>query len=57
MDLIAEGYDTAIGGGFELSPGVVARASAPAHIVAVASPAYLMQRLLPTALRLSKFGV
>lgn len=41
VDLIAEGYDAAIGGGFELAPGVVARALAPAHIIAVASPAYL----------------
>lgn len=48
VDLIAEGYDAAIGGGFELSPGVVARPLAPAHIVAVASPAYLTQRVPPT---------
>lgn len=41
VDLIAEGYDAAIGGGFDLAPGVVARALAPAHIIAVASPAYL----------------
>jgi len=45
VDLIAEGYDAAIGGGFELSPGLVARPLAPAHIVAVASPAYLTRRL------------
>lgn len=48
VDLIAEGYDAAIGGGFELSPGVVARPLAPAHIVAVASPVYLTQRLPPS---------
>lgn len=48
VDLIAEGYDAAIGGGFELSPGLVARPLAPAHIVAVASPAYLTQRVPPT---------
>lgn len=41
VDLIAEGYDAAIGGGFELSPGVVSRTLAPANIVAVAAPAYL----------------
>lgn len=41
VDLVHEGYDLAIGGGFELSPGIVARGLAPAHIVAVASPAYL----------------
>ncbi len=47
VDLIAEGFDAAIGGGFELSPGLVARALAPAHIVAVASPAYLRGRTPP----------
>jgi len=47
VDIIAEGYDVAIGGGFDLSPGVVARALAPAHIVAVASPAYMAGRRLP----------
>ena len=47
VDLIAEGYDAAIGGGFELTPGIIARTLAPAHIVAVASPAYLAGRPLP----------
>lgn len=47
VDLIAEGYDAAIGGGFELPPGVVARPLAPAHIVAVASPALLADRPTP----------
>ncbi|TBW35050.1 LysR family transcriptional regulator [Azotobacter chroococcum] len=47
VDLIAEGYDAAIGGGFELAPGVVSRTLAPAHIVAVASPAYLAGRTPP----------
>lgn len=41
VDLIAEGWDAAIGGGIELTPGLVSRALAPAHIIAVASPAYL----------------
>ena len=41
VDLIAEGYDAAIGGGFELAPGVVSRPLAPAHVVAVAAPAYM----------------
>jgi len=41
VDLIADGFDAAIGGGIELSPGVVARELARAHIVAIASPAYL----------------
>jgi DNA-binding transcriptional LysR family regulator len=48
VDLIAEGCDAAIGGGFELAPGVVARALAPAHVVAVASPAYLAGRVPPS---------
>ncbi|ACE84430.1 LysR family transcriptional regulator [Cellvibrio japonicus] len=41
VDVVAEGYDAAIGGGFDLMPGLVARTLAPAHIIAVASPAYL----------------
>lgn len=48
VDLIAEGYDAAIGGGFELTPGVVARTLAPAHIIAVASPDYLARCALPS---------
>jgi len=47
VDLIAEGYDAAIGGGFELAPAVVARPLAPAHVIAVASPAYLAGRTPP----------
>lgn len=47
VDLIAEGYDAAIGGGFELTPGIIARTLAAADIVAVASPAYLAGRTLP----------
>jgi DNA-binding transcriptional LysR family regulator len=47
VDLVAGGFDAAIGGGFELKPGVVARELAPAHVVAVASPAYLKGRKLP----------
>lgn len=41
VDLIAQGFDAAIGGGFDLPPGVVARKLAPAHRVLVASAAYL----------------
>ncbi|WP_271408517.1 LysR family transcriptional regulator [Pseudomonas sp. Q1-7] len=47
VDLIAEGYDLAIGGGFELAQGVVARTLAPAHVIAVAAPAYLAGREPP----------
>lgn len=47
VDLIAEGFDAAIGGGMELAPGVVARPLAPLHIIAVASPDYLRSRPAP----------
>lgn len=47
VDLIAEGYDAAIGGGFELAPGVVSRPLAPIHLIAVASPALLAGRAAP----------
>jgi DNA-binding transcriptional LysR family regulator len=47
VDLIAEGYDAAIGGAFELTPGVISRTLAAADIVAVASPAYMAGRALP----------
>jgi DNA-binding transcriptional LysR family regulator len=47
VDLIGEGFDAAIGGGFALGDGLVARELAPVHIVAVASPTYLEGRALP----------
>ena len=47
VDLVGEGFDAAIGGGFALAPGVVARELAPVHVVAVAAPAYLRGRDLP----------
>ena len=47
VDLVGDGFDAAVGGGFPLTPGVVARELAPVHIVAVASPAYLAGRALP----------
>jgi DNA-binding transcriptional LysR family regulator len=47
VDIVGEGFDAAIGGGFELMSGVVARELAPVHIVAVASPAYMKGRRLP----------
>ena len=47
VDLVGEGFDAAVGGGFELTPGVVARELAPVHIVAVAAPGYLAGRALP----------
>jgi DNA-binding transcriptional LysR family regulator len=47
VDLIAERIDAAVGGGFELTPGVVARELARAHVVAVASPAYVQRACTP----------
>lgn len=41
VDLIGQGFDAAIGGGFELPPGVIARELAPAHRILVAAPHYL----------------
>jgi len=41
VDLIAQGFDAAIGGGFDLPQGVVARKLAPAHRVLVASPSWV----------------
>ena len=41
VDLIGQGFDAAIGGGFELPQGVVARKLTPAHRVLVASAEYL----------------
>lgn len=47
VDLIGEGFDVAIGGGMELSPGVVARELAKLHLVAVATPEWLQGNPLP----------
>lgn len=47
VDLIAEEYDLAIGGGFELMPSHVSQRIAPLHVVAVASMEYLGDRPLP----------
>lgn len=44
IDLIGQGFDAAIGGGFDLPQGVVARRLAPAHRVLVASPDYLTEQ-------------
>jgi len=43
VDLIGQGFDAAIGGGFDLPQGVVARKLAPAHRILIASPAYLAE--------------
>jgi DNA-binding transcriptional LysR family regulator len=47
VDIVGEGFDAAVGGGFPLASGVVARELAPVHIVAVAAPAYLAGRAMP----------
>jgi DNA-binding transcriptional LysR family regulator len=41
VDLIAEGFDVAIGGGIELTEGLVARELAQVRIILAAAPAYL----------------
>ncbi|AKJ04627.1 DNA-binding transcriptional LysR family regulator [Archangium gephyra] len=41
VDIINEGFDAAIGGGFELPTGLAARELARAHIIAVAAPSYV----------------
>lgn len=47
VDLIGEGFDVAIGGGMELTPGVVARELAKLHLVAVATAQWLEGKDLP----------
>lgn len=47
VDLIGQGFDAAISGAMELSPGVVARKLAPAHRILVASPGYLAEHPAP----------
>lgn len=47
LDLIAGGFDAAIGAGFELPPGMVARELAQIHLIAVASPALLQGKRRP----------
>lgn len=50
VDLINEGVDVAIGGGIELSPGVVARELARPYMVLVASPTFLADKKMPKIL-------
>jgi DNA-binding transcriptional LysR family regulator len=49
VDLIAEGFDVAIGGGIDIAPGVVVRELAKVHLILVASPVYLASKLTPTS--------
>jgi DNA-binding transcriptional LysR family regulator len=48
VDLIAEGFDVAIGGGIELTEGLVARELAEVRIVLAAAPSYLEKQGAPT---------
>lgn len=47
VDLVAEGFDVAIGGGIELTDALIARELARLRIVLVASPAYLASNPVP----------
>lgn len=47
VELIAGGFDAAIGGGFDLPPGMVARELGRIHLIAVASPAFLHGKRRP----------
>lgn len=47
VDLVGEGFDAAIGGGIELTPGVVARELLRSDLLTVASPAYMAGREMP----------
>ena len=44
VDLVGEGFDVAIGGGIELSEGVVARELTQVRIIVTAAPSYLARR-------------
>lgn len=44
VDLVGEGFDAAIGGGFDLAPGLVARELVRIQVIAVASERYLRGR-------------
>jgi DNA-binding transcriptional LysR family regulator len=47
VDLIGEGFDVAIGGGIDITPGVIARELVKVHLILVASPSYLADRGYP----------
>jgi len=47
LDLIAGGFDAAVGGGFELPPGMVARELGRIHLIAAASPGFLRGKRRP----------
>lgn len=47
VDLVAEGFDVAIGGGIELTEGVITRELAQMGLVLAAAPAYLREHPAP----------
>ncbi|MES2257173.1 MAG: LysR family transcriptional regulator [Pseudomonadota bacterium] len=47
VDLVGGGFDAAIGGGIELTPGVIARELLRADLLVVASPSYMAGRPSP----------
>jgi DNA-binding transcriptional LysR family regulator len=47
VDLIAEGFDVAIGGGIQIAPGIVMRQLAKVHLILIASPNYIKNKSLP----------
>ncbi|VVD65239.1 HTH-type transcriptional regulator PgrR [Pandoraea eparura] len=47
VDVVSEGFDAAIGGGIELTPGVIARRLAPTYAVICASSDYMRARQVP----------
>ncbi|NVM77176.1 DNA-binding transcriptional LysR family regulator [Duganella sp. SG902] len=49
VDLVAEGFDVGIGGGFELTDALIARELARVDVVLVASPAYLKAHAAPAS--------
>ncbi len=49
VDLIGQGFDVGIGGGIELTEGLIARELARVHIVLAAAPAYLERHLAPAS--------
>lgn len=48
VDLVRDGFDAAVGGGFDLPPGIVARELSRLHIVAVATPQFMRGRAVPS---------
>nr|WP_315251504.1 LysR family transcriptional regulator [uncultured Duganella sp.] len=49
VDLVAQGFDVAIGGGIELTDALIARELSSMHIVLAASPAYLKAHPAPSS--------